>query len=385
MKHHTRRHGALLAAIILIIVVLYTTEPRRRAYSCKTFGSCIDIIPHSYAHAYPRDPQLGEFEETLSDGAVHYTRELFTRDNARRHSNKKDNNGGTVQPSLLILVLNKDADSWARDFRATQRSVHDFLDLLLSTRLDLTTVSLAMMTSSRAEFEAIKVATSKLPFGRVTVIFKEPPAARGLDYAERHNRSPAVQRKRRGLIAALRNYLMLRALQDEEHVLWVDADVAEFSPGIVQAMLSHAEARPDEVGLITARCSQNAHANYDKNAWAVAKGAQKIWGPVADHERKGAVDELVETRLFVDVLGKGTNDAELVPLDSVGGTILYMRASKVLEGLVFPTYNVVGTTWSREGWVGVETEGICYAAKQTPGGGCFLLGGSHYVRHADWG
>ncbi|KXJ93926.1 Anp1-domain-containing protein [Microdochium bolleyi] len=375
MRYYTRRYGAFITAVILILVVLYTTEPRRRAYSCKTFGSCIDINPHTYSHAYPRNAQLGEFEETLADGTIHYTRELFTRDKT----------ASVVQPNLLILVLNNDADSWARDFRATQRSVHDFLDLLLTTKLDLATVSLAMMTSSRAEFDAIKQATSKLPFGRVSVIFRAPGAHHGLDYSERHNRSPQVQRKRRGFIAALRNYLMLRALRDEEHVLWIDADVVEFSPWVVQTMLSHADTDPEKVGLITARCSQNAHANYDKNAWAVAKGANKIWGPVADHEREGAVDELVETRLFVDVLGKGTSDSDLVPLDSVGGTILYIRASKILEGLVFPTYNVVGTTWSQEGWVGVETEGICYVAKQTPGGGCFLLGGSHYVRHADWG
>jgi len=407
MRHHTRRYGTLLAALLLTAVVLYTMEPRRRAYSCKTFGSCVDIVPHTYAHKLPRDPTLREFEEKLADGAVHYSRELFfTRSGGGAAASSEAGDEKVVQPNLLILVLNKDEGSWARDFRATSRSVHDFLDLLLSTKLDLSTVSLAMMTSSEAEFTTIKHATAKLPFARFSLIYKPPGSGvQTLYYSERHDRSARVQRKRRGIIAGLRNYLMLRSLGDEEHILWVDADVAEFSPGIVQTMLAHAEksASPGGnqeeggrvVGLITARCSQNAHANYDKNAWSVdrAGGSPSLWQPVADGMRGAAVEELVRTRKFVDVLGQGSRDSDLVPLDSVGGTILYIRAQLVREGLSFPTYNVVGTTWEHEGWIGVETEGICYVAGQmlgvggsgSQGSACWLLGGSHAVRHADWG
>lgn len=405
MRYHTRRYGTLLAGLLLTALVLYTMEPRRRAYSCKTFGSCVDIIPHTYAHKLPRDPTLREFEEKLADGAVHYSRELFvTRASASGEAAEDEK---VIQPKLLILVLNKDEGSWARDFRATGRSVHDFLDLLLSTKLDLSTVSLAMMTSSEAEFAAIKRATARLPFARFSLIHKPPGSGvQTLDYSERHDRSAHVQRKRRGIIAGLRNYLMLRSLADEEHILWVDADVAEFSPGIVQTMLAHAERSPHlrgvqeggggkVIGLITARCSQNAHANYDKNAWSVDRAAPSLWQPVADGMRGAAVEELVRTRKFVDVLGQGSSDEDLVPLDSVGGTILYIRAQLVREGLSFPTYNVVGTTWAHEGWVGVETEGICYVAGQmlgvggsgsgSQGSACWLLGGSHAVRHADWG
>ena len=94
---------------------------------------------------------------------------------------------------------------------------------------------------------------------------------------------------------------------------------------------------------------------------------------------------LEETRFFVDVLGNGTRADELVPLDSVGGTILYIRADLIRRGVTFPTFNVVGTSWTSDGWIGVETEGICYVASSLAGGGCFLLGGDHHVRHADLG
>ena len=72
-------------------------------------------------------------------------------------------------------------------------------------------------------------------------------------------------------------------------------------------------------------------------------------------------------------------------MDSVGGTILYIRANLIREGVVFPHFNIVGTTWEQAGWVGVETEGLCYMAKGLVGGGCYVLGGKHHVRHSDWG
>lgn len=86
---------------------------------------------------------------------------------------------------------------------------------------------------------------------------------------------------------------------------------------------------------------------------------------------------------LVDELIEGTRDGELVRLDAVGGTILYMRAGLVWEGLNFPSYNVVGTSWGRDGGDGIETEGVCYAARGLEGGGCYVLGGKNYVRHTN--
>ena len=66
----------------------------------------------------------------------------------------------------------------------------------------------------------------------------------------------------------------------------------------------------------------------------------------------------------MDGLVKGTSDDDLVRLDSVGGTILYLKSEAVHQGLNFLTYAAVGTSWnSSEGWDGIETEGMCYVAK----------------------
>jgi hypothetical protein len=152
--------------------------------------------------------------------------------------------------------------------------------------------------------------------------------------------------------------------------------------------------------------------NFDRNAWAFKRhqvddsitddnnnynddddnGNNKttkattpldIMGPVADDQLSAAVGKLSESRVYVHELIENTHDDDLLHVDSVGGTILYIRAHLVRQGVTFPTSNVVGTTWTHDGWTGIETEGLCYLASQLEGGGCFVLGGSHHVRHAD--
>ena len=50
-------------------------------------------------------------------------------------------------------------------------------------------------------------------------------------------------------------------------------------------------------------------------------------------------------------------------LDSVGGTMLWVKASVHRDGVIFPVANIVGSDWHRQGYVGLETEGICWLAK----------------------
>lgn len=363
----------VIAATTVIWMLWYVLEPRKTAYSCRTLWSCIGIgTRHVYTHDWPSTTPVLE-EKVLRDGSIRFDRHILPPHHAE----------------ILLLVLTKDASSWASDFRSSQRSVYDFLDLLSATELDLSNVALGLLTSSREEYETLKTATSRFPFARTSILYRSS-RANGSDseaavtYQSRHD--PAVQLQRRSVIAGLRNYLMLRALDDESHIIWLDADVVEVSPNTLQAMLAHGAADRN-AGIITARCGQNQMDNYDKNAWKLADADETphLQTNVADADRGKAIEDLVATRRYVPTLLNGTSDDSLIPLDSVGGTLLYIRAALVMQGLVFPTMNVVGTTWSHYGWIGVETEGLCYAAKALPGGRCFVLGGNHWTRHADWG
>ena len=366
MRRLLRSNGRIVAVVCFVTIIwllAYTLEPRRTAYSCRTVGSCLGLTGrHYYRYALPVQRDLLQSEETLRDGTTKYRRQI-----------------DGAEPEVLFLILSKDAASWSSDFRSGQRTPYDLMDLLVSTGLNLTSVSVAMMTSSPDDFATLKEATGTLPFARTTLLLR-PDNKKSFDYGDRHK--PSFQFARRCVLATLRNYLMMSAVADERHIVWLDADVVELSKGIVQTMIQHSETSSD-AGIITAMCHQNQMVNYDKNAWKV--NASQLLGIVADEHRQSAVKDLRETWLMVPELIDGTDDSSLVALDSVGGTILYIRSELVRQGLVFPYANMVGTTWSQQGWVGVETEGICYMARSLEGGGCFVLGGSHHVRHSDWG
>ncbi|KAK5636430.1 hypothetical protein RRF57_012142 [Xylaria bambusicola] len=372
------RLGPIVAAVLFTLLLLYTTEFRRRSWSCKDWTTCLmGGRSHSYKHWDDVDPEfkVDTFERTLHDGTVYFHRQ--TVDN--------------ISPGIMILILAQDAHSWSKDYLSTRRNIYDFLDLLISTDLDFKNVTLGLITSTRHEYDMAIKATENLPFARVALYFREEQAPK-IAYADRHK--VHVQRQRRARIASMRNYLMLRTLRDEEHIVWVDADVVEISPGIVQTMVGHAE-RHQGASIMTALCTQTRKHNYDRNAWAFktqgsndldAAEANKtldIMGPVSDDQLGDALRQLDERRVYVNELIENTHDDDLIHVDSVGATILYIRAHLVRQGISFPASYVVGTTWSHGGWSGIETEGLCYLASQIEGGGCFVLGGNHYVRHAD--
>ncbi|KAK5711337.1 hypothetical protein LTR17_018464 [Elasticomyces elasticus] len=364
MPLYSLRIAISAATVILVYLLFYTLEPRRTAYSCRTFWSCIGLDRlHSYSLYTTQVPGVAEESlVTLRDGTTRWQLAALS-----------------AEPTILILVLFKDEKSWSSDFRSSSRTVYDFLDLLQATDLDISTISLGIWTASADQFELIKTAVGRLPFSRVTAYHRQD-ADESAAYGDRHN--PQVQLTRRSGLAKLRNRLMLAALQDEDHVLWIDADVDELSPNIVQTMIQHSTINHD-AGIITAMCHQNQMNNYDKNAWKV--NFPELLGSVADNDRETSLAKLVETRIMVPELIKGTDNDAIVPLDSVGGTVLLIRGDLVRQGLTFPFRNVVGTTWGQPGWIGVETEGICYAARGLDGGGCYVLGGSHHARHTDWG
>ena len=340
------RNGIILT-FLAIIVVLYSKVVHQTQVSEPYFSPGQAVYDQV-------DQKVYETETAHFDGLVKYTR---TNSNAT--------------PNLLVLVLTKDATSWGRDVDAPPRTFHDFLDLLTGTNLNMTTTSLALWTSSHEEYQLFRTATTHLNLARLSLFWDPSTDPTDEDRGGRHNSDHAIQTARRARVARYRNKLLLHALGTEPHLLWLDADVQFLSPGIVQLMLTHGSTNP-AAGIITARCQDGPTYNYDKNAWAGLRPAPK-GGESAD--ARVAAEEAAQKARLVDELIDGTGDRDLIALDAVGGTILYMRASLVWEGLNFPSYYVVGTRWARDGWDGIETEGVCYAARYLEGGGCYVLGG----------
>jgi hypothetical protein len=131
---------------------------------------------------------------------------------------------------------------------------------------------------------------------------------------------------------------MLMAPEYEENIIWLDVDVVFLSDGVGQTMIAHSENTKD-AGIITARCHWNQMENCDMNAWRVGDG--NVQGAISNDERAESMHKLVETRVMVDRAIMGTGDSEIVPLDNVGGTSLYICPELVREGVVFSYFNIV--------------------------------------------
>lgn len=114
------------------------------------------------------------------------------------------------------------------------------------------------------------------------------------------------QLPRRAALARSRNCLLSRALADEEAVLWLDVDVIDAAPDLIDRLLATGK------DIVHPHCVlKPGGPTFDRNAW----------------RDNGRV-------LLENLRGQGP----LVRLDAVGGSTLMVRADLHREGLVFPPY-----------------------------------------------
>jgi hypothetical protein len=152
-----------------------------------------------------------------------------------------------------------------------------------------------------------------------------------------------LQRRRREIIARARNRLLTSALGDEAWVLWLDADLVDYPADLLLRLLSTAK------DIVVPHCILPHGATFDLNTFrfSVASGGRD--------DARHLVDGLFQPprghhRLYLDSFRMET----LVPIDSVGGTALLVRADLHREGLIFPPFSYRGY---------IETEGLAMMAK----------------------
>ncbi|KAF4317894.1 hypothetical protein BBO99_00007727 [Phytophthora kernoviae] len=120
----------------------------------------------------------------------------------------------------------------------------------------------------------------------------------------------------------------------------------------------HAESLQGGFDILEPMCVRKYNENdnwynYDLNAWV---GQRKVRPAHSD-------SDFVPGPLNAKNLYDLRNEKKpIVPLDSVGGTMLYVRAEVHRQGVLFPAHYVIGSEWGMEGYDGIETEGLCYSA-----------------------
>ena len=118
--------------------------------------------------------------------------------------------------------------------------------------------------------------------------------------------SPAFQLARRNILARSRNQLLFRALEDEDWVMWLDVDVIQYPVDLIERLLDV------NCDIAHPHCVKTpGGATFDLNAWS--------------HHG---------TKTMSDYRG----EKEPVRLDTVGGTVLFVRADLHRDGLIFPPF-----------------------------------------------
>jgi hypothetical protein len=116
----------------------------------------------------------------------------------------------------------------------------------------------------------------------------------------------AFQIPRRKILAKARNQLLFRALKDQDWVLWLDVDVIEYPGDLIERLIATGR------DIVHPHCvTHYGGPTFDLNAWR-------------DHGR-----------VHMDDLRGGP---DLVRLDTVGGTVLLVRADVHRDGLIFPCF-----------------------------------------------
>jgi hypothetical protein len=164
-----------------------------------------------------------------------------------------------------------------------------------------------------------------------------------------HRAAAQVQLMRRSILARSRNHLLLHALDDEEWVLWIDVDVIECPPDVIERLLGTGKS------IVHPHCVlDHGGPTFDLNAWR-------------EHGR-----------IHMDAL---RGEGDLVKLDAVGGTMLLVKADIHRDGLVFPSfpYGRASAT-ARPGGAELDTEGLGIMARDM-GHQCWGLPNLE-IRHA---
>ncbi len=232
-------------------------------------------------------------------------------------------------PSVLILTPMKSASRFLDSyFAGLERLTYPHHSLSLG---------IIEGDSSDGTFEAVRRRLeSSLPRFQRKVLLKKDF---GFVMPEGVPRYTAVyQAQRRAVLARARNHLLFRALRDEDWVLWLDADVIEYPADIVERLLAL------DRDIVHPNCvTTYGGGSFDLNAWS--DGGRKY---------------------LSDMRGQG-----IVRLESVGGTMLLIRADRHRDGLIFPPFFYgARSRWVRDPhpWdarvVGeIETEGLAIMAK----------------------
>ncbi|KAF3916826.1 hypothetical protein ABW20_dc0109208 [Dactylellina cionopaga] len=384
---------------------------RGSAALCGLFFVAILMILYS-----PNNVSISPISRPFDGPQVSCSEVVIPNSPRRRIFTSKSHPPNPAFQTTLQLTLTDDLSSWGT-MEVTWKQKMTFLDYIEQVRgqnINPSNISFGLLTSSEKAFEKYTSdligLSESMPWSSVEIIYLPDlqMGSRGWNYTRgtRNDVRKEKQSLRRRYLARLRNYLCSATLKPHfQHIIWLDSDLYKLPEGLFNRFLEIGNLPADSditpivkhglrkeldgkrkappPGLVTVRSSNFLYPDYDRSSWAGFGKRPSNWelSEMTKNKRKYAGMEHWAKALSQLVVG--TLDSDLVKLDSVGGSTLYIRADLVREGLIFPPYLVVGAEWGKDGTEGLESEGLCFLAERM-GWGCYALGGNWHTTHTDF-
>ena len=205
-------------------------------------------------------------------------------------------------------------------------------------------------------------------FASITILRQDfDPPIQSQDEGERHKLEN--QRARRSAMSRARNSLLFTTIGPyTSWVLWLDADIVETPPSLVQDLASH--NKPVLVPncfqrFVNDKCQPDTRP-YDYNSWQDSQAAVDLAATMGPDDIivEGYNMETWRTLMAMSVNLTETHAAnEIISLDGVGGTALMVKAEVHRDGAMFPPFAFYHL---------METEGFAKMARRL-GWQCFGL------------
>ncbi|KFZ07198.1 hypothetical protein V501_06679 [Pseudogymnoascus sp. VKM F-4519 (FW-2642)] len=186
-----------------------------------------------------------------------------------------------------------------------------------------------------------------------------PPPLASQDEAERHKMEN--QKVRRAAMSRARNSLLFTTLgPSTSWVLWLDADIVETPPSLIQDLALH------DKPIIVPNCFQRFinpdtkkldERPYDYNSWQDSETAQKLAAQMGPDDilLEGYAEMPTYRTLMARLYEKGGDIKTEMALDGVGGTALLVKADVHRDGAMFPPFAFYHL---------IETEGFAKMARR---------------------
>lgn len=320
-----------IAAIVCIVTLIYLFSPSRQ-------DAATSRMRKAQAASNPLSPPTSPFRKTKPNGkripppVVHY------------HLNNVTATSDPIANRETVLILTPLA-----------RFYQEYWNNLLKLSYPHELITLAFLIPKNREGNAAtaaleaeitktqKAGPEKQRFASIIIERQDfDPPLISQDEAERHKL--ANQKVRRAAMSRARNSLLFTTLgPSTSWVLWLDSDIIETPPTLIQDLASHDKA------IIVPNCFQRyidpktkkwAERPYDYNSWQDSEIAQDMAKKMQPDELLlEGYEELATYRtLMAHFSTPEGNVREEMALDGVGGTALLVKAEVHRDGAMFPPF-----------------------------------------------